>query len=878
MLIKTAYQFVAKTASNLPLKTVLTVPFVLQIVGAVGLTGWLSFRNGQQAVDNVAIQLQMEITDRIKDRLDTYLATPDLIVKTNEAAISQGLLNPDDPQVMGRYFWQQIQFFEHINFISYSNRQGEYIAATRSLDDGRLQLILANQSTNNALNTYAVDIQGNRTKLLKSGQQFDPRQQIWYQKAVKAGQEVWYPIYKYIAYNSLKIGIASPVYDQNGKLRGVLTADLALEQIGKFLHSLKIGRTGRAFIIRPDGQLVAASSVEQQLNTKIIQATESKDFLVKSAAKYLKTRFNNLNQINSNQQLEFKINGKRQFLQLLPYQDVLGLNLIVVVVVPEADFMEQINAHTRTTILLCLAALILAVIGGVFTTRWVVRPLLYLNESAKGLATGDWDKTVKIERSDEVGQLAASFNKMAEQLQAFFTALESQNAEMKSLNDALSASEIRLKQFLEAIPVGVFVVDGRGKPFYVNSRAQQLFGQGIVANAKAEQLPRVYRTYLAGKNCIYPQDRDPILQALQGESVRVDDMEIRRTNIRIPIEVWGRPIYDDQGKIAYAIAAFTDITERKQAEAERHKLIQELCELNGNLEVALDAELNLIKAATRFVPNQFLSLLGHQSLVDVQLGDQVQQEMSVLFSDIRDFTALSEAMTPQETFEFINAYLERMEPAIAEHNGFIDKYMGDGIMALFSGGADDAVKAGIAMLQSLAEYNQYRANFGLIPIQIGIGINTGSLMLGTVGGKNRMDGTVISDAVNLASRVEGLTKLYGVSMLITEKTFLELNEPIYAIRPIERVKVKGKSKLVMVYEVFEADPPEVKEGKLATSHIFIAALYQYKLNNFREAGKLFADCLRQNPKDSVAKIYLHRCHENDRILINNPQIFSYSAR
>ena len=456
--------------------------------------------------------------------------------------------------------------------------------------------------------------------------------------------------------------------------------------------------------------------------------------------------------------------------------------------------------------------------------------------------------------------------------------LQQEVAERQRAQEALRDSERRLTQVLEAMPVGVFVADANGQPYYVNSRAQQLFGQGIVANAKAEQLPRVYRTYLAGKNCIYPQERDPILRALQGESVRVDDMEIRRTNITIPIEVWGRPIYDDKGRVAYAIAAFTDITERKQAEAERHKLIQELCELNGNLEVALDAELNLIKAATRFVPNQFLSLLGHQSLVDVQLGDQVQQEMSVLFSDIRDFTALSEAMTPQETFEFINAYLERMEPAIAEHNGFIDKYMGDGIMALFSGGADDAVKAGIAMLQSLAEYNQYRANFGLIPIQIGIGINTGSLMLGTVGGKNRMDGTVISDAVNLASRVEGLTKLYGVSMLITEKTFLELNEPIYAIRPIERVKVKGKSKLVMVYEVFEADPPEVKEGKLATSHIFIAALYQYKLNNFREAGKLFADCLRQNPKDSVAKIYLHRCHENDRILINNPQIFSYSAR
>ncbi|MCZ0900498.1 adenylate/guanylate cyclase domain-containing protein, partial [Microcoleus sp. HI-ES] len=173
------------------------------------------------------------------------------------------------------------------------------------------------------------------------------------------------------------------------------------------------------------------------------------------------------------------------------------------------------------------------------------------------------------------------------------------------------------------------------------------------------------------------------------------------------------------------------------------------------------AQLN--KAYERFIPHQFLQFLEKSSIIDVELGDQVQLEMSVLFSDIRDFTTLSETMTPEDNFKFINSYLSRMEPVINENNGFIDKYIGDAIMALFSGEADNAVKAGIAMLHRLAEYNEYCANAGCAPIQIGIGINTGSLMLGTVGGPNRMDGTVISDAVNLASRVESLTKNYGVS-------------------------------------------------------------------------------------------------------------------
>ena len=269
---------------------------------------------------------------------------------------------------------------------------------------------------------------------------------------------------------------------------------------------------------------------------------------------------------------------------------------------------------------------------------------------------------------------------------------------------------------------------------------------------------------------------------------------------------------------------------------------------------------DLNKAYERFIPRQFLQVLNKASIIDVQLGDQVQQEMSVLFSDIRDFTALSEQMTPEDNFRFINSYLSRMEPAIAEHNGFIDKYIGDAIMALFAGKADDAVQAGIAMLERLTAYNQQRQERGYIPIKIGIGINTGSLMLGTVGGKNRMDSTVISDAVNLASRLENLTKYYGVSLLISHHTFARLQSPMqYHLRLIEQVKVKGKSKAVAVFEVFDGDPPALREAKLATKAGFEQALLLYNRHHLSEAAQWFIDCLRINPKDRVAQIYLERC-------------------
>ncbi len=302
--------------------------------------------------------------------------------------------------------------------------------------------------------------------------------------------------------------------------------------------------------------------------------------------------------------------------------------------------------------------------------------------------------------------------------------------------------------------------------------------------------------------------------------------------------------------------------ELEQLNREQSKLIIQLHTNERHLKQHTEELFQLNEAFSRFVPRQFLQLLNKSSIVDIQLGEAVQQEMTVLFSDIRDFTKLSESMKLEDNFKFINAYLSRMEPAINENQGFIDKYIGDAIMALFQGSADCAVKAGIAMLHTLNEYNQERQSRGDVPIQIGVGINTGSLMLGTVGGENRMDGTVISDAVNVAARIEGLTKNYGVSMLISHFTFMQLQNPEnYAIRAIDRVQVKGKSETVSLFEVFDADQPEIREGKLATSQTFTKALLLFKLGKLGEAEQLFADCLRQSPRDRVAQIYRQRCQQ-----------------
>lgn len=266
-------------------------------------------------------------------------------------------------------------------------------------------------------------------------------------------------------------------------------------------------------------------------------------------------------------------------------------------------------------------------------------------------------------------------------------------------------------------------------------------------------------------------------------------------------------------------------------------------------------------ASNRFVPKEFLQFLEKESLVDVQLGDQIEKEMTVLFSDIRAFTTMSEQMTPEDNFRFINAYLSRMEPIIARHHGFIDKYIGDAIMALFGKSTDDAVNASIAMLETLNEYNKSRQRPNRPAIKIGIGVHTGKLMLGTVGGHSRMDGTVISDAVNLASRLEGLTKKYHVSLLISDDVHQRLTNPEnYSIRRIERVMAKGKTNATTIYEVFDADPPELQKCKRATRQQFEAGVSELQAGNFEEAVKLFEQCLTSCPDDTAAQALYGHCN------------------
>ncbi|MBE9562750.1 MAG: bacteriohemerythrin [Proteobacteria bacterium] len=312
------------------------------------------------------------------------------------------------------------------------------------------------------------------------------------------------------------------------------------------------------------------------------------------------------------------------------------------------------------------------------------------------------------------------------------------------------------------------------------------------------------------------------------------------------------------GGVDYVVKPFEEqeILARIENHLQLRELQKTLKDKNRQLvELQHETLFQLNQAYGYFVPRQFLSLLGKKSITDIKLGDQTEQNMTILFADIREFTTLSETMTPQENFNFINAFLSQMEPIITNNNGFIDKYIGDAIMALFYN-ADDAVQAGIDMLEALKNYNTTRGRPGRPVIKIGIGINTGLLILGIIGSKNRMAGTVISDAVNIASRLESLTKVYHTPLLISESSYQNLTKTDY-IRLIDNVKVKGKSEYVKVFEVFVIDSKTIRASKSTTTKQFEQAVHLYHDQNFAEAQHIFLSFR----DDATAAVYNQRCQK-----------------
>jgi len=272
----------------------------------------------------------------------------------------------------------------------------------------------------------------------------------------------------------------------------------------------------------------------------------------------------------------------------------------------------------------------------------------------------------------------------------------------------------------------------------------------------------------------------------------------------------------------------------------------------------------LHEAASRFVPNEFIKSLGYDEITQVTLGDSVEKEVTVFFSDIRGYTSLSEKMTPSETFRFVNAFNNKMGPIILRNRGFINQYLGDGIMAIFPQSPSDALKAAVEMHQELHIYNASRKLKRRPEIRIGIGLHTGPLVMGITGDDQRMDATTISDTVNTAARIESLTKHYGVNILLTESCQSSLGNEVannFKLRYLGKAKVKGKNKEIKIYECYDGDLPEILSSKSEYQADFESALVNFHNENFTQAVAMLGQIVTKAPEDKTACLFFSKANE-----------------
>ena len=572
-------RFASKTAqqpTKIPLRWVLVTSFVVQIVAAVGIVGYLSFRNGERAVEELAQNSIAETGKRVEEKLTHFLQNTHLVNQLNVEAIDRTELNfkLGRPQPRGeKFLWQQMRSFKSIHWISLgSEKSGEYLGIWRNPTDKSLQIVAANKSTNSHNIYYATDNRGTRTAKLKAeAGTYDARVRPWYKEAVAANKPIWTSIYPGFTPGTVFIAASQPIRDQNGKLLGVSAVDFSLSEIHQYLDRIKLSKTGQIFAIERSGLLVASSSQESPFRKmpgnqqpERVNVLDSQTPVIRTAAEYLYEHFNGFGNIQQQHQLTFNRDGEEYFVAVLPFSDNYGLNWLIAIAVPASDFMGQINRNTRTTILLCLAALLLSTIAGVLTARWVTLPLLRLNQAVKDIATGEFDRAVAVSRLDEVGELAQSFNEMAAQLKKSF--------------QALAASEEKFAQLVENLPIGVSAMTPGGAVILMNSAGEQILGRGEMPDATAEELPQAYQIYITGTDRQYPAEQMPFARALKGEQVIVEDMEIRRDGQNIRLQVRALPVFDSANNILYVLTVFKDITARKQAE-------QILADYNRTLEI-----------------------------------------------------------------------------------------------------------------------------------------------------------------------------------------------------------------------------------------------------------------------------------------------------
>lgn len=531
---------------------ILVLAVVSQVIAVVGLVGYLSFRNGQRAVSTLATQLRQELTTRIQQELRGYFETPHEINRLNAAAMQQGELDIIDAQYGETQLYQQMKIAPTVAFVYCgSTNQGEFFGVLRSPDTGQLQLSYSNRNNSFLRDYYRLDVNGDRTHWIRQAERtYDSRQRPWFQAAITEQKPTWTDIYIAFTTGLPNITASFPVYDKPGReLLGVCATDVVLpEEFRTFLKNLDIGISGQAFVVNRNGDLISNSTDEPLMvqgggpgQVRSLHATESKDELVRGTSNYLVKQFGGFENILDAQQLEFQLDGKRQFLEVLPFRDEFGLDWLIVVVVPESDFMAEITASTRNTFVLCGLALIVAIAIAVVTAQRIAQPILRVSKATEEIARGNFSQQVTSSSIAETRTLAESFNSMTRQLTDSFEALRQSEAKNRAIVAAIPDLLMRVSRD------GIYLdVVGRDRLVGIHGEAAFIPGSSVY-----DSLPHP----LADRRISHIQ------QALDHHTLQVYEQRIRVNHRWQEEEVRVVVLHEDE-----VLIMVRDITNRKKAE------------------------------------------------------------------------------------------------------------------------------------------------------------------------------------------------------------------------------------------------------------------------------------------------------------------------
>jgi diguanylate cyclase (GGDEF)-like protein len=570
----------ALRAFKWPLRLLLIVPIALPLLTAVGIVGWLSWRSGQTTIEDLADQLMTQVSDRTAKELVSHTRLPPKIAAWIAKDVETGRIQTAPPQLkaLDSYILDKSATFPEVAAIAVGTVQGHFIGSgwfDVAGDDAEQRLEIADGSIPGKSSIFLPSATGQRGALIERRSSLDVRQLTWYQAGIAAQKPTWTP--PYIPTTAPQMGLRMTALHPlraRDRIVGVASVDFLLRDLSQALAADRFSQSGQVFILESNGQLVATSAgqpIYQRVGDRVdrLTAPTHPDPVIRETiAQFQRGK--------SAQSRRATINGVPSYIRMVPWRDAAMFDWQIVVVVPEREFTHQVQANNRTTWLWSSLALGAAVGLSYWLARRVTQPILQLSQATREVAQGQRTQILTRQSTWEMTELADSVNHMAQRLTRSL-------ANLRTVNQELFASKQRLYQVLEALPVGVVVIDPMGQCLYLNRTGHLLLGLKQVPQVPLDQLARAYRFCQADTETLYPWAQLPIVQALGGKAVYVDDLVVRLPHTVIPIEARAIPVADATGKVIYAIQTFQNVTVRKRAEAARQESEHRMQKLTDNL-------------------------------------------------------------------------------------------------------------------------------------------------------------------------------------------------------------------------------------------------------------------------------------------------------